>query len=168
MHWVSHCEFRMKSWRWSTKPDKWWFLFRALTASSRCCTDRAPRQSKPIRSGCLGLAHAPSSAGQLKGLFFCIFPPWFRPLNQCRALYEHGMVLLPSLALVAGFDVEVHTNTLLFKKYFTFYPSPLGFAQKWLVSDSLIAFVNELVTVQSLIAICISLHQTTIQLGWSD
>lgn len=78
------------------------------------------------------------------------------------------MGLLPSLALAAGFDVKVHTKTLLFKKYFPFYPSPLGFAQKWLVSDSLIAFVNELVTVQSLIAICIPLHQTTIQLGWSD
>lgn len=41
-------------------------------------------------------------------------------------------------------------------------PLAMGVAQKWLVSnDSLIAFVNELVTVQSLIAICISLCQTT-------
>lgn len=51
---------------------------------------------------------------------------------------------------------------------FSFYPSLLGFAQKWLVSDSLIAFVNDLVIVQSLIAICISLRQSVIQLSWSD
>lgn len=42
------------------------------------------------------------------------------------------------------------------------FPFTLGFAQKWLVSDNPIACVNELVPVQSLIAICISLHQTVI------
>lgn len=66
----------------------------------------------------------------------------------------------PSLAVMAGLDVEVHTKSLLFRKYFHFYPGICpGVA---LMSESLIAFVNELVPVQCLIAICISLPQTVI------
>lgn len=89
-------------------------------------------------------------------------------MNQCRTLYEQYMEPLPTLALVAGFEVEVHIKNYCLRNIFPFYPSLLGFIQKRLLSDSLITFVNDLVTVQSLIAICISLRQTAIQLGWSD
>lgn len=66
----------------------------------------------------------------------------------------------PSLAVMAGLDMEVHAKSLLFRKYFHFYSGICpGVA---LVSESLIVFVNELVPVQFLIAICISLHQTVI------
>lgn len=108
LHWVSECEelgTRTKSWWWNTKPDKWWFLFKALTASPGACW-QAPKQSRLVRYGCLGLAHAPSSPGlgsagvdttqQLKGVLLWTFLPWFRPLNQCRALCEHCMGCSPA------------------------------------------------------------------------